>query len=169
MTARAIWLTGLSSTGKTSVARELRALLLASGVAPVLLDGDALREALPWQPGYERAERLALARFYGRLARQFAEQGHVVVCSTVSLFHEVQAWNRAHIPGYFEVWLRAPAAELHRRDRDGARGVYAGARGAVVGAQLAPEFPRTPDLVIDNHGETTPAEAALRILERAGA
>ena len=159
---RVIWLTGLSSTGKSAVARELRALLLERGVAPVLLDGDALREALPWPTGYAREERLQLARFYGGMARTFAEQGHVVICSTVSLFHEVQAWNRAHVPGYFEVWLRAPAAELRRRDGD--KRVYAGGRGAVVGEQIAPEFPQAPDLVIDNHGATTPAAAARRIL-----
>jgi len=166
MTApRAIWLTGLSSTGKSAVAAALRALLLERGVAPVLLDGDELREALPWPTGYEREQRLQLARFYGRLARTFAEQGHVVICATVSLFHEVHDWNRAHIPGYFEVWLRAPADELARRDGD--KRVYAGARGAVVGRQIAPELPRAPDLVLDNHGATTPAAAARRILERA--
>lgn len=167
MTPRAIWLTGLSSTGKSSVAGELRALLLRRGIAPVRLDGDVLRAALPYPTGYERDERLDLARFYGRLAREFVQQGHVVICSTVSLFHEVQDWNRQHIPGYLEVWLRAPAAELQRRDRD--RRVYTGARGAVVGHDLAPELPRTPDLVIDNHGSTTPAAAARRILERADA
>jgi adenylylsulfate kinase-like enzyme len=164
MTARAIWLTGLSSTGKSSVARALTALLLERGVAPVLLDGDELRAALPWPTGYEREQRLDLARFYGRLARTFAQQGHVVICSTVSLFHEVQDWNREHIPGYFEVWLRAPAAELERRD--GGKQVYAGARGAVVGHDVAPEFPRSPDLILDNHGATTPFTAARRILAR---
>ncbi len=164
---RAIWLTGLSSAGKSAVARELRALLLARGVVPVLLDGDALREALPWPTGYGRDERLELARFYGRLARAFAEQGHVVICATVSLFHEVQAWNRAHVPGYFEVWLRAPAAELAQRD--GGKRVYAGARGAVVGAQIAPEFPRAPDLVVENHGATTPAAAARLVLAQVDA
>ncbi len=167
MTPRAIWLTGLSSTGKSSIAGELRALLLARGVVPVQLDGDRLRAALPWPTGYEREERLGLARFYGRLARDFAQQGHVVICSTVSLFHEVQEWNREHIPGYFEVWLRAPATELQRRDRG--REVYTGARGAVVGRHVAPEFPRTPDLIVDNHGATTPSQAARRILERADA
>ncbi|HEX7290707.1 MAG TPA: adenylyl-sulfate kinase [Conexibacter sp.] len=161
----AIWLTGLSSTGKSSVAGELRALLLARGVTPVQLDGDRLRAALPWPTGYERAERLDLARLYGRLAREFVRQGHVVICSTVSLFHEVHAWNRAHIPGYVEVWLRAPEGELELRDRAGRREVYTGGRGgAVVGLQLAPEFPLAPDLVIDNHGATTPSAAARRVL-----
>jgi adenylylsulfate kinase-like enzyme len=167
MTPRAIWLTGLSSSGKSSVAAALRALLVEQGVAPVSLDGDRLREALPWPTGYGREERLDLARFYGRLAREFVEQGHVVVCATVSLFHEVQAWNREHIPRYFEVWLRAPTSELERRDEG--RRVYTGTRGAVVGRQLVPEFPRTPDLIIDNHGTTTPSEAARRILARVDA
>lgn len=167
MTPRAIWLTGLSSTGKSSVAGELRALLLERGIAPVRLDGDVLRAALPYPTGYEREERLDLARFYGRLAREFVGQGHVVICSTVSLFHEVQAWNRRHIPGYFEVWMRAPTAELEQRDRE--RQVYTGARGAVVGHDVVPEFPRTPDLIVENHGATTPSAAARRILERADA
>lgn len=166
MRPRAIWLTGLSSTGKSSVARELRALLPEHGVTPVSLDGDRLREALPWPTGYERDERLELARLYGGLAREFVRQGHLVICATVSLFHEVQEWNREHIPGYFEVWLRAPAAELEQRDRAGDRRVYTGARGAVVGHDLVPEFPRAPDLVIDNHGATTPRAAARLILER---
>jgi len=169
MRPRAIWLTGLSSTGKSFVAGELRALLLECGVVPVQLDGDRVREALPWPTGYEREERLELARLYGRLAREFVGQGHVVICSTVSLFHEVHAWNREHIPGYFEVWLRAPASELTQRDRAGGRQVYTGARGAVVGYELAPEFPRTPDLVIDNHGATTPPAAARLILARVNA
>ncbi|HMJ03975.1 MAG TPA: adenylyl-sulfate kinase [Conexibacter sp.] len=167
MTPRAIWLTGLSSTGKSSVAGELRALLLARGVVPVRLDGDVLRAALPRPAGYGREERLALARYYGRLAREFVEQGHLVICSTVSLFHEVQAWNRQHIPGYFEVWLRAPAAELERRDHG--RRVYTGARGAVVGRHVVPEFPGSPDLIVDNHGVTTPSAAARRILDRVDA
>ncbi|HET6449475.1 MAG TPA: adenylyl-sulfate kinase [Conexibacter sp.] len=162
-TPRAIWLTGLSSTGKSSTAAELRTLLSQRGVVPVLLDGDQLRDALPWPTGYAREERLDLARFYGRLARGFVEQGHLVICSTVSLFHEVHAWNRAHIPGYFEVWLRAPAAELELRDRD--RQVYTGARGAVVGRDVVPEFPRAPDLIVENHGATTPTAAARRIIE----
>lgn len=169
MRPRAIWLTGLSSTGKSSVAGELRVLLRERGVAPVLLDGDRLREALPWTTGYAREERVQLARLYGGLAREFVRQGHLVICSTVSLFHDVQAWNREHIPGYFEVWLRAPAAELELRDRSGDRGVYTGARGAVVGHDVTPEFPRTPDLIVDNHGATTPPAAARLILEHVDA
>jgi cytidine diphosphoramidate kinase len=166
MRAGAIWLTGLSSTGKSSVAGELRALLAARGVTPVQLDGDRVREALPWPAGYTREERLRLAHLYGGLAREFVRQGHLVICSTVSLFHAVQAWNRAHIPGYFEVWLRAPAAELELRDRSDGRRVYGGGRGAVVGLDLAPEFPRRPDLIVESHGGTTPPLAARLILER---
>lgn len=162
----AIWLTGLSSTGKSSIAGELGALLGARGVTPVQLDGDRVREALPWSTGYTREERLRLAHLYGGLAREFVRQGHLVICSTVSLFHAVQAWNRAHIPGYFEVWLRAPAAELELRDRNGKRRVYGGGRGAVVGHDLAPEFPRRPDLIVESHGATTPPLAARLILER---
>lgn len=164
---RAFWLTGLSSAGKSSVAAALRELLLARGITPVVLDGDRLRAALPWPTGYEREERLALAFFYARLARDFAEQGHVVICATVSLFHEVHAWNREHVPGYVEVWLRAPEAEIARRDLG--RQVYAAGRPAVVGRDIPPEFPLAPDLVLENHGAMTPAASARHILDHSDA
>jgi len=163
----AYWVTGLSSTGKSSVAQALRELLIERGIAPVVLDGDQLRAALPWPTGYERDERLALARFYARLTCAFVEQGHVVICATVSLFHDVHAWNREHIARYVEVWLRAPPTELERRDRT--RHVYAPGRPSVVGRDIAPEFPTAPDIIIDNYGATTPAAAARRILECSGA
>ena len=127
----------------------------------------ALREALPWPTGYEREERLALARLYGRLAREFVRQGHLVICSTVSLFHEVQAWNREHIPGYFEVWLRAPADELRvARPRRRARRLHGRARrGRRPRARAG--VPAHAGPVVDNHGATTPPAAARLILDRA--
>lgn len=164
--AAAFWLTGLSSAGKSSVAAQLRTLLLERGVRPVMLDGDRLRATLPWQPGYEPNERLELAGFYARLTRELVEQGHLVICATISLFHSTQAWNREHIPGYFEVWLRAPTAELHRRDHG--RHVYSRGGRNVIGQDTVAEFPLAPDLVIDNYGTTTARSAALVIFEACG-
>jgi len=79
----------------------------------------------------------------------------------MSMFDEVRAWNRAEIPGYFEVWLRVPLAELVERDT---KGVYA-AGELVVGRDLPADLPSSPDLIIDNHGSTDAAQAAARILD----
>lgn len=162
---RVIWITGLSGSGKTTVALHLREKMLETGVRPVLLDGDRLRAALPLGADYAESARRGLAAVYGALAREFAEQGHFVVCATVSLFHEVQRWNRKNLPNYFEVWLRVPEAELRKRDRYGLYRIAREGSSQVVGVDIVPEFPLTPDLIINNHGTETPGMAADRIFE----
>ncbi|MFF2546248.1 adenylyl-sulfate kinase [Kitasatospora sp. NPDC058063] len=160
---RVVWLTGLSGAGKTTVATRLAELLTAEGTRPVLLDGDRIRAALPAPTGYSAAERRALAASYGRFALDFAHQGHLVLCATISLFHDVQQWNRSHLPGYLEVLLRVPEEELAARN---SKGLYspAGRAVQVTGVDLAAEFPTAPDLVIDNSAGTTVDSAAERIL-----
>jgi phosphohistidine swiveling domain-containing protein len=100
-----------------------------------------------------------------RLCRLLAEQGTDVVCATISLFHEVQRWNRENIPGYREIYLRVPIDELRRRD---SKGIYARAQRGdardVVGLDVAAEAPEKPDLVVDNYGALDVATAVDRIL-----
>ena len=88
-----------------------------------------------------------------------------VVCATISLFHEVQRWNRENIPGYREIYLRVPIDELRRRD---SKGIYAGAQRGdardVVGLDVPAEVPEAPDLVLDNYGALDVATAVDRIL-----
>ena len=100
-----------------------------------------------------------------RLCRLLASQGADVVCATISMFHEVQRWNRENISGYREIYLRVPLDELRRRD---SKGIYAaGQRGDaqdIVGVDVPAEFPEAPDLVLDNYGELDIATAVERIL-----
>lgn len=154
---RVLWITGLSGAGKTTVSRLLTELMQDQGVRPVLLDGDDLRDSLPCEVGYDEDSRRALGAYYGRLALLIAQAGHTVICATISLYHAVHDWNRANLPGYVEVLLRVPDHELRRRRR-----WESGA--LVVGNRVAAEFPRAPDLVIDNHGDTTAWATASEIL-----
>ncbi len=155
------WITGLSAAGKTTVGRALADRLWALGRPVLYLDGDVLRGIFPGGDRYSRADRLDLAHRYARLCQEAASQGIDVVCATISMFDAVRAWNRNHIPGYCEVYLRVPVEELKRRDT---KNVYQSATD-VVGLDLAPELPKTPDIVIDNFADMTPARAVQMILE----
>lgn len=155
-----VWLTGLSGAGKTTVAGLLDRRLRADGRTPVLLDGDRQRAIMPGRFGYSPADRRALAWWYARLAAEFAGQGHLVVCATISLFHEVHDWNRAQVANYLEVWLRAPVHQL--RTRPGRARLYDGGAD-VVGVGVEPEFPRRPDLVIDNYPPVTAPRSATLV------
>jgi adenylylsulfate kinase-like enzyme/phosphohistidine swiveling domain-containing protein len=162
---RVFWITGLSGAGKTTVGRELWSRLRAAGRPVTFLDGDALRTVIAEDLGHSASNRLVSAMRNARLCRLLAGQGFDVVCATISLFHEVQRWNRENIPNYREIYLRVPMEELRRRD---SKGIYAGAQRGdardVVGLDVPAEAPEAPDLVLDNYGALNVATAVDRIL-----
>jgi len=167
MAGQVIWITGLAGAGKTTVARLVRERMQFSGAAPILLDGDTLRDIFGQTSAFDRPSRLALASQYGRLCRELSLQGFDVICATISMFDAVRAWNRKNMPRYFEVYLRVPASELRRRDQKGLYSQTAGdTAGAVVGLNQDFEEPKHADLVIDHHGDTTPAGTADAIVDR---
>lgn len=154
---RVLWITGLSGAGKSTLARALCARLPQS----ILLDGDALRSVLgATTSAFDRAGRLGLAQTYARLCGLLAEQGYTVVIATISLFHEIHAWNRENLPGYVEIFLDVP--EDVRRKRD-PKGLYAAEQAGTVrqmaGAETPVDFPIAPDLVLPT-GEL-PLEACV--------
>ena len=144
------WITGLSGSGKSTLAANVACRLRAQGEAVVMLDGDELREVFGAVAdnarNHGRAGRLALAMQYARLCRTIASQGLTVVIATISLFKEVHVWNRANLPGYFEVYLKVPVDELRRRDP---KGIYrrfdAGELTDVTGLDLPIDEPEAAD------------------------
>ena len=162
---RVFWITGLSGAGKTTLGQELESRLRAVGRPVIFLDGDALRAVIAEDLGHSAGNRRRSAMRNARLCRLLAEQGADVVCATISLFHEVQRWNRENIPGYREIYLRVPMDELRCRD---SKGIYAKSEGGdacdVVGIDVPAEAPEAPDLVLDNYGALDVATAVDRIL-----
>ncbi len=146
MSGRVIWITGLSSAGKTTIAQALNAHFNKA----ILLDGDALRHVLNTSTsGFDAHSRQELAFTYARFAHLLALQGHTVLVATISLFHAVHAWNRTHLPRYTEVFL--DVSEQIRRERD-PKGLYAAEKNTdaspMAGLQTAVELPLHPHVHI---------------------
>ena len=149
-----IWITGLSGAGKSTLAHVVVASLRAEGEAVVMLDGDELREVFGAVAAnarnHGREGRLALAMQYSQLCRILASQGLTVVIATISLYREVHTWNRAHLPGYFEVYLKVPIDELRRRDpKEIYRRFDAGELTHVAGLDLPVDEPEAADWVVE--------------------
>jgi len=138
-----LWITGLSGVGKSSLAQALVAELARGGEAPLLLDGDEVRRRMPVTPeeGFDLGSRRARAMQLARLAYEAATHHRPVVVATISLFDEVQRWNRRHHARFAEIVLTAPLATLRRRNP----ALYADGAN-VWGVDLVPHYPPQAEL-----------------------
>jgi cytidine diphosphoramidate kinase len=138
-----IWITGLSGTGKTSLALRVAERLRSCSESVIVLDGDALREVLG-ESGMESSVREELALRYSRLAWLVAGQGFIAVVATISLLHSVHDYNRRQPGRYLEVLLDVP--EDLRQGRSGDR-----KGGPRVGVEIDAEMPLAPHLKLSNN------------------
>ncbi|WP_216914767.1 adenylyl-sulfate kinase [Nocardia noduli] len=165
-----VWLTGLSGSGKSSVAVELERRLVASGRPAFLLDGDNLRHGLNSDLGFSAEDRTENIRRVGEVARLFAEAGVVAVVSLISPYRADRATVRAaHLAAgipFVEVFVDTPLEICEARDP---KGMYAKARAGEItgftGIDAPYEIPAEPDLILrPEHGD--PVSMAATILGR---
>jgi len=149
-----VWIIGLSGAGKTTLARQVFADIKDTIDNAVFIDGDVIREVFGNDLGYSMSDRMKNAQRICNLCKFLHDQGIVVVCSILSIFHESQEWNRQNIANYYEVYIAAPIEQLIERD---VKGIYqkaiAGEINSVVGMDIEFVPPKAPDLTIDNSGE----------------
>ena len=101
-----IWITGLPGSGKTTLAKKLKSILepkISNNI--VLLDGDNIRNILPFEISYSNEDRFKLAFFYSKLALLIEQSNCIVICSFVALFHSVQEHTRSNANDFFEIFL----------------------------------------------------------------
>ncbi len=147
---RVYWITGLSGAGKTTIGKIWHKELKEKKLPAVFLDGDELRRVFGDDLGYGEADRRKCAMRYARLCALLGGQGLEVVCCTISMFEEVHRWNRKHIPGYCEVYVKASLGTLRQRNQ---KGLYSHGGDDVAGISLKIEEPKNPDIVLYNDGD----------------
>ncbi len=162
-----LWFTGLSGSGKSTVAAACERLLVGQGRPAYVLDGDNLRHGLNGDLGFSAADRAENVRRVGHVARMMADAGVVALVPLVSPYRIDRALVRAlhEVAGlpFVEVFLDTPIELCEERDP---KGLYAKARaGQIVGFTGVDdpyEPPESPDLVI--RPEDGPPEAAARLV-----
>ncbi|MGH7483472.1 MAG: sulfate adenylyltransferase subunit CysN [Longimicrobiales bacterium] len=171
--AAALWLTGLSGSGKSTIARALERRLFERGVRTMLLEGDQVRHGLCGDLGFDAADRTENIRRVGEVARLFFEQGSVVICAFVSPFQAARARARALFPEgrFIEVHVDCALDECRRRDP---KGLYAKAEAGeldeMTGLSSPYEAPVEPELTLRTDQEDVDAcvRRLIEVLEARG-
>jgi adenylylsulfate kinase-like enzyme len=143
-----VWITGLPGVGKTTLARALvDTLFVKTGIRAVHLDGDSMRSALS-SFDHTASARRELGLAYQGLAQMLADQGFVVIVSTVSLFWDIHESNRERLIGYCEVFLDIPRENLEAGPRSE---LYKGS--PALDASQTAEFPTHPHIRLELNSE----------------
>ena len=153
--AQVIWLTGLSGSGKSTIANALEKRLFALGMHSFVLDGDNMRLGLNKDLGFTREDRAENVRRVSEVAHNLYEAGLVVIVALVSPFAEDRAQAKTLFPrgDFAEVWVKTPAELCAERDP---KGLYAKAAAGELpnftGIGQEYESPESAQLVVDGAG-----------------
>ncbi len=164
-----LWFTGLSGSGKSTIANLVERKLLAAGRHTYLLDGDNVRHGLNRDLGFTEADRVENIRRVAEVARLMIDAGLIVLVSFISPFRSERRMARELMaPDEFvEIFIDTPLEECERRDP---KGLYAKARQGLVknftGIDSAYEAPEAPELTLKTvvHDAGTCADMICRLV-----
>jgi adenylyl-sulfate kinase len=159
-----VWLTGLSSAGKSTISEAVYRELSASGRRVEWLDGDVVRQHLSKGLGFTKQDRDENVRRIGFVAELLTRHGVIVLVSAISPYRATRDEVRRRIGNFLEVWVRAPLEVCEQRDL---KGIYRRARlgelHGVTGLDDPYEPPLQPDIECCTDREA-PQESAARVL-----
>ncbi|MDH4037387.1 MAG: adenylyl-sulfate kinase [Candidatus Krumholzibacteria bacterium] len=163
-----LWFTGLPSSGKSTLARQVEEILLERGMNVEVLDGDEVRENLSKGLGFSKEDRDTNIRRIGFVAKVLSRNGAVAVTAAISPYREVRDEMRRAIGRFVEVYVRCPIEVLTERD---VKGLYkkalAGEIKHFTGVDDPYEEPLKPEILIDSDKETVEESVSkiIRTLE----
>jgi adenylylsulfate kinase len=160
-----VWFTGLSGSGKSTIAEMLYHEFQARGMKTEILDGDVVRQNLSKGLGFSKEDRDLNIMRIGFVANLLTRNGVATICCPISPYKETRDANRELIGAFVEVYVHATVEEL-AENRD-PKGLYkkalAGEITGFTGVDDPYEVPENPELVVDTMTET-PEESLQNVL-----
>ena len=150
--AKVIWLTGLSGSGKSTIANAFEKKLFSLGMHAYVLDGDNMRLGLNKDLGFTREDRAENVRRVSEVAHSLYDAGLIVIVALVSPFAEDRAQARALFPegDFAEIWVKTPAEVCAERDPKGLyKKAAAGQLPNLTGVGQEYEAPKSAEIVLD--------------------
>ncbi len=147
-----LWFTGLSASGKSTIAHLVEKELFERGVRAYVLNGDNIRHGLNSDLGFSREDRMENLRRVAEVSKLMVDAGIIVLAAFISPYLEDRAYVRSRFPDgeFLEIYVKCPMGICEQRDP---KGQYKKARAGLIknytGISSPYEEPQKPELVID--------------------
>lgn len=158
-----LWFTGLSGSGKSTIANLAESRLFAHGVHTILLDGDNVRHGLNKDLGFTEADRVENIRRIGEVAKLMTEAGLIALCSFISPFRAERAMLRDLLGNdqFIEIFVDTPLETCIARDPKGLyKKALAGEIANFTGITQSYEPPEAPEIIVARNNQTAEQAAA---------
>ena len=141
------WITGLTGSGKTEISKLIKEFISHKFGKTLIINGDDIRDIFDIKK-YDRKDRLKLGKKYTLLAKHITDQNINVIFAVAGLFDDLRKYNRKIINNYVEIYIKSDLARILSHKK---KSLYKKKNvGKIWGINLKPEFPKKPDITIEN-------------------
>ena len=156
------WVTGLSNSGKSTIAKKITPTINKTFGPSIFISGDDLRNFFNIK-GYTRQERLKIGYNYSNFIKFITDQGINVVFAVIGLFDQVRNYNKKNIKNYIEIYIQTDIQNIIKFSK---KKHYINNNKFIWGIDLKPEFPKKPDILINNDFKKSSNEIAKIVLKQ---
>ncbi len=156
------WITGLSGSGKTTIAKKITPKIKKIFGPTIFVSGDDLRSIFNLK-NYSKSERLKIGINYSKFSKFITDQGINVVFAVIGLFEKLRAYNKKNIKNYVEIYIESNTKNLVKFSK---KKHYKKNSNNVWGIDLKPQLPKKPDIRIINNFEKNLNQIELEIMKK---
>ena len=141
------WITGISGSGKTDLAKKICKEITKSYGPTLVISGDDIRKIFKLNK-YEKKDRLLILESYCQLAKFITDQKINIIFAVVGMIEKTRRWNRRNIDNYVEIYLKSDLKKIVNFNK---KKIYHKKNvGKIVGIDIKAEIPKKPDITINN-------------------
>ena len=155
------WITGLSGSGKTTLGKKIKKDITKVYGPTIMISGDNIRKIFSLK-GYEYSERVAILKKYSLFAKYITEQKINIILAVVGMVESQREWNRTNIENYIEIFIQSRIKDIIKLNK---KKIYNQKNpGKLVGVNIKPQYPKKPDIIINNSFISTTDKIAKKLI-----
>tara|TARA_B110000008_G_scaffold47789_1_gene46322 strand:+ start:40 stop:567 length:528 start_codon:yes stop_codon:yes gene_type:complete len=155
------WITGLSGSGKTTIGKKIYKEITKIYGPTLIISGDNIRSIFNLK-GYNYRDRLEVLKKYTKFAKYITNQKINLIFAVVGLVEKTRRWNKKNIDNYVEIYIKSNLKNIEKLNRK--KYLKQKKTGTVIGINIKPEYPKKPDIIINNHFKEPTDKLAKKLL-----